>query len=77
MGILDESIARLGELKTHVNRLVQFFNSILVQVKTGVEKDVQDFLSPIKRSAKTNDESGELEGIKIGRPSKMVCHKVI
>lgn len=51
MKVLDGSIHQLGQLKTHVIQLVQFFDKVLVQVRTSVDQDVKRFLDPIKRNA--------------------------
>lgn len=72
MKILDESTRQLGRLKEQIEPLVLFFDSILVEVDTTLNKDLEAFLRPILNGAIVGKNPDEIEQIRLGRTSKKV-----
>lgn len=72
MQILQTSIDSLGTLKDQVEKLVDFFKTILAGVSQTVEKDVESFLETISRGIKEGTNTDEIDQVILREASKRV-----
>jgi hypothetical protein len=70
------SMQQLGQLKEDVEKLVDFFQAMLVEIETTVTQHLEGFLDPIKRGARDGELPGEISAIEIREGSKRVRYAI-
>ncbi|KAG7287629.1 hypothetical protein NEMBOFW57_007142 [Staphylotrichum longicolle] len=70
LAILENSSRELGHLKEKIEKLVEFFQQMLVEIQDNVEIGLQDFLRPIENGIKEGKTPEQVEAIKVSDKSK-------
>lgn len=71
---MDHSSQKLGDLKKKIEKLVEFFQNMLEEIRDNVEAGLQDFLRPIESGITEGKTPEEVEAINESQRSKRVRH---